>query len=46
VHSQYGIGCHALSSIASIAARIRLSYRAVIEKRTLNLAAVAMTVLE
>jgi len=46
VDSQYGIGCHADSSIASIAARIRLSCRAVIENRTSNFAAVEITLLE
>jgi len=46
VLSQYGIGCHADSSIASIATRIRLSCRAVIENRTSNLAAVASIALE
>jgi hypothetical protein len=46
VLSQYGIGCHAWSSIASIAARTRLSYRAVMEHRTLNFAAVAIIALE
>ncbi len=46
VDSLYGIGCQADSSIASIAARIRLSCRAVMENRTSNLTAVAMTFLE
>ncbi len=46
VLSQYGIGCHAASSMASIAARTRLSCRAVMEKRTSNFAAVASTFLE
>jgi len=46
VLSQYGIGCHASSLIFSIAARTRLSCRAVIENRTPNFAAVAITVLE
>jgi hypothetical protein len=41
VESQYGIGVHASSGIASIAALIRLSWRAVIENRTPNLRAVA-----
>jgi hypothetical protein len=46
VLSQYGIGCQASSGIASIAARTRLSCRAVMENRTSNLAAVASTALE
>jgi hypothetical protein len=46
VDNQYGIGCQAFSGIASIAARTRLSCRAVIEKRTSNFAAVASTALE
>ena len=46
VLSQYGIGCHACSGIASIAARTRLSCLAVIEKRTSNFAAVVSTFLE
>ena len=46
VLSQYGIGCHADSGIASIAARTRLSCLAVMEKRTSNFAAVARTLLE
>jgi hypothetical protein len=46
VLNQYGIGCQAASSIASIAARIRLSCRAVMEKRTSDFAAVASTALE
>ena len=46
VESQYGIGCQASSEIASIAARTRLSCRAVIEKRTSNFAAVASIALE
>ena len=45
VLSQYGIHCHALSVIASIAARTRLSCRAVIEKRTSNLTAAVSTFL-
>jgi len=45
VESQYGIGVHAASSIAVIAARTRLSWRAVIEKRTSNFAAVLSTAL-
>ncbi len=46
VDSQYGIGCQAFSSICSIAARTRLSCLAVMENRTSNFAATAMTVLE
>ena len=38
--SQYGIGTQASSGIASIAARTRLSWRAVIENRTSNFRAV------
>lgn len=43
--SQYGMGCHALSSIASIAARIFLSCRIVTENRTLSFTAVCSTAL-
>ncbi len=46
VLSQYGIGCQADSSMASIAARTRLSWRAVMENRTSNFTAVAITFLE
>ncbi len=46
VLSQYGIGCHALPPMASIAARTRLSCRAVMENRTSNFAAVLSTALE
>ena len=46
VDSQYGIGVHAVSSIASIAARIFLSCRAVTENRTFNVFAVASTARE
>jgi hypothetical protein len=46
VESQYGIGCHASSPIGSIAARTRLSCRAVMENPTSNFAAVARTFLE
>ena len=46
VVSQYGIGCQPDSSIASIAARVRLSCRAVMENRTFHLMAVASMVLE
>ena len=41
--SQYGIGCHAASSMDSIAARIFLSWRAVTENSTPNLTAVPST---
>ena len=41
--SQYGIGVQASSSMRPIAARIRLSCRAVTEKRTSNLTAVSST---
>ncbi len=43
VESQCGIGVHAASSIASIAARIFLSCRAVTENRTFSIFAVAST---
>lgn len=46
VVSQYGIGCQPDSSIASIAARVRLSCRAVMENRTSDLVAVASIALE
>ncbi len=46
VLSQYGIECYASSVICSIAARIRLSCRAVTENRTSNFAAVCSTALE
>jgi hypothetical protein len=46
VDSQYGIGTHADSGIASIAARIFLSYRTVTENRTPNLRAVESTARE
>ena len=43
VDSQYGIGAHASSSMASIAARIFLSCRAVTENSTPSLTAVPST---
>jgi len=43
VDSQYGIGYHGGSSIASIAARLRLFCWAVMENRTSRLAAIAST---
>ncbi|MDP9431830.1 MAG: hypothetical protein M3P91_03710, partial [Actinomycetota bacterium] len=43
VESQFGIDCQPSSGIASIAARTRLSCRAVVEKRTSNFAAVVTT---
>jgi hypothetical protein len=46
VLSQYGIGSQADSSIASIAAWTGLSCRAVMENRTSDLTAVAITALE
>jgi hypothetical protein len=45
VESQYGIGCHAASSMASMAARIFLSCRTVTENATLNFTAVSSTAL-
>ncbi len=44
--SQYGIGSHACSSMASIAARILVSCLAVIENRTSNFTAVLSIALE
>ena len=46
VESQYRIGCHACSGIASIAARMRLSWRVVMENRTFSLRAVPITARE
>ena len=46
VERQYGIGVHAAGLIASIAARVRLYWRAVMENRTSNFVAVANTALE